>query len=71
MLTDLAIECVRRFAAESGMGPKEISERAGISESALRHMHVSDWSPSTRTLKKLEALVPEDFKAAFVKDRAA
>lgn len=71
MLTDMAIDCVRRFAAASDLGPKEIAERAGVSESALRHMHISGWSPSTRTLRKIEAIVPEDFKAAFLADRSA
>jgi hypothetical protein len=50
--------------AVAGMNRNQIAEAAGLSEGATRGMHDPAWNPTLETLRKLEALVPDDFAFA-------
>ena len=64
MKIDATLNRVRAWvktARASGVPLVEICDRAVIGINSLRHMDREDWNPNTKTLRKLEALIPDDF----------
>lgn len=43
--------------------PSRVAREAGLADIATRNMHKGEWSPSSSTIRRLEALIPEDWKA--------
>ena len=58
-----SIERIRRFRKYLGATPYQLARRAGLSHDALKRMDEPGWAPNSRTLLKLEAIIPEDFEA--------
>ncbi len=60
MTVQTSIEQVRQFALKNGLTRWKLAKAAGLGVMTLRDMNDPDWSPSVRTLRKLEALLPEE-----------
>lgn len=58
---DQVIARIRAFATWKRWAPSRLAVEAGLSNMALRDMDAPGWSPTTATLRKLEALIPADF----------
>lgn len=61
MVIEKSIARVQKFARLKGLGPVKLARLSGVSASALRHFQREGWSPNVTTLRKLEAVIPEDF----------
>jgi ribosome-binding protein aMBF1 (putative translation factor) len=57
MLTEQAIERVRKFRKDKGWNLSQFAKKAELRESTIRKMDEPDWNPETKTLAKLEAVV--------------
>lgn len=59
---DYAIQRIKIFAfAISGMNRHQLALKAGLTESATRHIHTDNWNPTLNTIRQLESVVPDDF----------
>ncbi len=41
---------------------RQIADEAQVDEKTIRHALNTDWNPTRKTLEKLEALIPPNFK---------
>lgn len=64
MLIDESIDRVRSYAKDKGLKPAQLAALAGLHPNTLRHLNTDDWSPTSETLRKLEAIIPLDSEAA-------
>jgi hypothetical protein len=59
---DVTIARIRAYALAMGWTRGALAKKAGLrSHNTLRKFDDPDWSPSVKTLRKLEALVPAEF----------
>jgi transcriptional regulator with XRE-family HTH domain len=56
------IERVRVYRRETGVSRSAFARQAGLGPNALSAMDRPDWSPNADTLRKLEALIPSDWR---------
>lgn len=62
MTVDLAIARIRAFAAFRGWSRARLASEAGMHDTTLRHFHEVDWNPRAETIRRLEAVIPDDFE---------
>lgn len=60
---DDAIARVRSFRKSRGWAPSRFALEAGLSVNALRGIDSLDWGPLADTLRRLEAIIPNDFSS--------
>jgi len=53
---------IRSWAAANALKPATLARLAGIAEVVTRDMSDDDWSPSSRSIRRLEALIPAGWK---------
>lgn len=59
---ELAVARIKAYAfAECGWSRRELSRRAGVSDTVLMDIHKPEWNPTLSTLQKLEETVPDSF----------
>ncbi len=56
-----SIERIRAFARARGWTKSRLARQAGMIDTTLRDFHKDDWNPTAETLRRLEAVIPEDF----------
>lgn len=71
MHIEAAIDRVRAFAAAEGWSCHRLAKAAGLSWQTVANMQSQDWSPSYKTLRKLESLIPPDFQPGHTPEGAA
>lgn len=54
--TDAKLAALRSWAKSTGIGPKPLAIRAGLTGNALRGMFEPNWNPTAETLRKLDML---------------
>lgn len=54
---------IRAFAQAMEWKPARVAREAGLADIATRNMHKDEWSPTSSTIRRLEALIPADWKA--------
>jgi len=64
---DAVINRIRAFAAARGLSASGLALAAGLSPNALRGFLRPNWSPRASTLRKLTALIPDDFETGAEK----
>lgn len=58
-----AVARVRAYLAAIDSGTKaSVAEAAGVDEKTLRLAKRDDWNPTTKTLQKLEAVIPDSWQ---------
>jgi len=63
MSIDHSIRRIRAFAASRKWRKSRLAREAGMPDTTLRHFDRPDWSPTVKTIRRLEALIPSDFTA--------
>jgi 3,4-dihydroxy 2-butanone 4-phosphate synthase/GTP cyclohydrolase II len=61
--SEKALERVVRYAEATGISRNGLANKAGLNESTIRSLGDPQWDPRVSTLKKLEAVIPDDFSA--------
>lgn len=59
---DALISRIRDFRKDREMSRHELAVRAGLSRAALVGMDKPNWGPTASTIRKLEAVIPLDWK---------
>jgi hypothetical protein len=57
------LDRIRAFAKAMDWKPARVAREAGLADIATRNMHKDDWSPTSSTIRRLEALIPESWQA--------
>lgn len=57
------LDRIRAYAVAQSWSLGPLALRAGLSRGALRNLHRPTWSPTTATVKAIEALIPADWRA--------
>jgi hypothetical protein len=53
------LDRIRGWAAANDLKPATLARQAGLAETVTRDMDEAAWSPSSSSIRKLEALIPE------------
>lgn len=53
------LDRIRGWAAANELKPATLARQAGLAETVTRDMDDAAWSPSSSSIRKLEALIPE------------
>lgn len=53
------LDRIRGWAAANDLKPATFARQAGLAETVTRDIERPDWSPSSNSIRKLEALIPE------------
>lgn len=61
MSTEHALRRIRAYAAHRRLAKSRLAVEAGLSRNALMGMDRSDWSPTVKTVRKIEAIIPPEF----------
>lgn len=56
------LDRIRGWAAANALKPATLARQAGIAEVVTRDMDDAGWSPSSRSIRRLEALIPAGWK---------
>ena len=61
---DLAavLDRIRGWASANEWKPATFARMAGVAESVTRDMDESGWGPSSNSIRRLEALIPEGWR---------
>jgi len=62
MTIDAVLRRIRAYRQSQGLSRRAFAHCAGLQESSIRLMDDDEWSPSVRTLRRLEAVIPEGFQ---------
>lgn len=54
---------IRSWAGANDLKPATYARLAGVAEVVTRDMASESWSPSSRSIRRLEALIPDGWKA--------
>lgn len=57
---DRVIERIRAYRETEGLTRSALALRAGLHKNTLRGMDEENWNPPVETVRKLEALLPEE-----------
>ena len=57
-----AVARIRAWRAANDWAPSRYAVEAGVSDATTRNMEDESWAPTLRTLKKLESLIPPDWR---------
>lgn len=72
MTIDLVLHRIRSYAENQKWTVAELARRAGANWSAINGIYDDPgWSPSMKTLRRLEAVVPPDYVAPPIEDSAS
>ena len=58
---DAVLTRIRAYATHARLSPSALALKAGLGINSLADLHSSDWTPSGRTIRKVEAVIPADF----------
>lgn len=61
--TAAALARVRAWRQAVGWATYRFATEAGVAEASLRGMDSEEWNPTVRTLERLEAVIPRDWRA--------
>jgi len=56
------LDRIRGWAAANELKPATLARQAGLAETVTRDMDEAAWSPSSNSIRKLEALIPEGWR---------
>ena len=61
---DLAslLDRIRGWAKANEMKPATLARAAGLAENVTREMSARDWSPSSKSIRRMEALIPRGWR---------
>lgn len=64
MVPDLAgvLDRIRRWAEANDLKPATLAAQAGLAESVTRDMATEGWSPTSKSIRRLEALIPPSWR---------
>ncbi len=57
------LDRIRAWASANKLKPATLARQAGLAEVVTRDLDQEDWSPSSRSIRRLEALIPPGWKA--------
>lgn len=57
------LDRIRSWAKANDMKPATMARRAGISEVVTRGMDEPTWSPTSKSIRALEGLIPDGWQA--------
>lgn len=57
-----AVARVRAWRQAIGWAPYRFATEAGVAEASLRGIDSDEWNPTVRTLERLEAVIPPDWR---------
>lgn len=69
-LIDASIERIRSYRRARRWSINRLATEARIGESTIRRLDAPDWSPATETLRRLEAIIPPEFRPADAPEHA-
>ena len=55
------IDRIRDFAGANNWTKTRMAREAGLPDTTLRHFDNPSWNPTAETLRKLEAVIPEEW----------
>lgn len=58
-----SIDRIRAYATARNWTKSRLAREAGMIDTTLRDFHNEDWNPTLETVRRLEAVVPDDFVA--------
>ena len=58
---DDVIRRIRAYAASQGWKKSRLAVEAGMVDTTLRDFDKADWNPTLETVRRLEAIIPNDF----------
>ncbi len=56
-----SIERIRAFATARGWTKSRLAREAGMIDTTLRDFHKDSWNPTAETIRRIEAIIPDDF----------
>jgi ribosome-binding protein aMBF1 (putative translation factor) len=56
------LHLLRCYAREKNLSKSKFAQEANLDTKTLKLFWEKDWEPTLKTLKKLEAIIPETFK---------
>lgn len=57
------LDRIRGWAIANDWKPATLARMAGVAESVTRDMDEASWSPSSSSIRRFEALIPEGWRA--------
>ena len=54
----MVLNRIRGWALANDFKPATLAAMAGLADNVTRGMDAADWSPSSRSIRQLEALIP-------------
>ncbi len=60
MTTEKTLDRVRKYAVRKKLSRWKLALKSGLSHMTLRNMDKPDWTPSVRTLQKIEAYMDDN-----------
>ncbi len=61
---DTTIERIRAYARSQGWKKSRLAKEAGMADTVLRDFDQHDWNPTAETIRRLEAIIPQQWDAA-------
>lgn len=56
------LDRIRAWARANELKPATLARMAGLAENVTRDMDAKDWGPSSRSIRRLEVLIPRDWR---------
>jgi len=60
------LDRIRAWAAANELRPATLARQAGIAEVVTRDMASADWSPSSKSIRALESIIPPEWQPPAV-----
>jgi hypothetical protein len=57
------LDRLRAWASANSLRPATLARQAGLAEGVTRNMDRPDWSPSSTSIRSIEALIPPGWQA--------
>jgi len=64
-LIDRSIQRVCQFARDNNLSKSQLASLAKMNDTTLRNLGKESWNPTSETLRKLEAIIPQDYTCSF------
>jgi ribosome-binding protein aMBF1 (putative translation factor) len=61
------IDRIRAFRQVMGWSLSRLAREAGLRESSIRSIDTADWNPESKTIARLEGVIPTDWKIGDAK----
>ena len=62
MMIEQALKRVREYARQKGLSKSAFARAAGLNDTTLRGINRDDWNPTAETLRRLESVIPKNWK---------